>query len=344
MNTSKIFTSRVLARLTVALLAVVFVCGCSGTFRIEPRAFRPYLGDRWIGSAVSYGPYRDGQRPAGPQPSAQEIRQDLSILLRHWNLIRTYGAREAETILQVIRDHELPMKVMLGAWIDTEVVHDESGNIIETRPEVKEANEAELSAAIRLANAYPGVVVAVSIGNETQVFWTSHKVQPETLLDYVRRARAGTRVPVTTADDFNFWRLEESKRIAAEVDFVVTHIYAMWGGLDLDRALDWTRGIYAEVKSVHPYLPVVIGEAGWATRVHDQGEQAKLIKGEAGEDPQKRFYEEFTAWTEKERIIAFYFEAFDENWKGGEHPNEVEKHWGLFRADRTAKQALAGKR
>ena len=31
------------------------------------------------------------------------------------------------------------------------------------------------------------------------------------------------------------------------------------------------------------------------------------------------------------------FEAFDENWKGGPSPEETEKHWGLFRADRTPK-------
>ena len=31
---------------------------------------------------------------------------------------------------------------------------------------------------------------------------------------------------------------------------------------------------------------------------------------------------------------------FDENWKGGAHPAEVEKHWGLYRADRSAKLAV----
>ena len=41
----------------------------------------------------------------------------------------------------------------------------------------------------------------------------------------------------------------------------------------------------------------------------------------------------------RERIVSTWFEAFDENWKGGPHPDEVEKHWGLFRADRTPKQA-----
>ena len=34
--------------------------------RQEPfvtRPFKPFIGDRWIGEAVAYGPHRDGQRP-----------------------------------------------------------------------------------------------------------------------------------------------------------------------------------------------------------------------------------------------------------------------------------------
>ena len=38
--------------------------------------------------------------------------------------------------------------------------------------------------------------------------------------------------------------------------------------------------------------------------------------------------------------MTFFFEAFDEKWKGGEHPNEVEKHWGLIYSDRTPKHNL----
>ncbi|TFG39021.1 MAG: glycosyl hydrolase, partial [Chromatiales bacterium] len=36
----------------------------------------------------------------------------------------------------------------------------------------------------------------------------------------------------------------------------------------------------------------------------------------------------------------FFFEAFDEPWKGSEFdPLGAEKHWGLFNVDRTPKQA-----
>ena len=74
--------------------------------------------------------------------------------------------------------------------------------------------------------------------------------------------------------------------------------------------------------------------------MHNQGEQAKLIKGKAGEAQQKEYYQQFTAWTKADKIDSFYFEAFDEPWKGGGHPNDVEKNWGLYYENRKPKPAL----
>ena len=51
------------------------------------------------------------------------------------------------------------------------------------------------------------------------------------------------------------------------------------------------------------------------------------------------FYNRINKWAIKNKIQIF-FEAFDEKWKGGEHPNEVEKHWGLFNSDRTPKYII----
>ena len=172
------------------------------------------------------------------------------------------------------------------------------------------------------------------------MFWSAHKVPTETLIRFIREVRNRTKVPVATADDFNYWNKPESRILAREVDFIVTHIYAMWGGQPLERAIPFTEEKYAEVAKMHPDRCIVLGEAGWATQKHGEGEQAKLIRGEAGEPQQKSFYGQYVAWTTQERITNFYFEAFDENWKGGPHADEVEKHWGLYHSDRTPKQAV----
>ena len=319
--------------------------GASSAAREEPfrtRPFRPLEDERWIGMAIAYGPHRDGQSPGGASPSREELREDLLLVSKRWRLVRVYGAvGPAETILDVIREEKLDMSVMLGVWIDPEERLDEKGQAVEDLPRARAANAREVETAIRLAGAYPEIVSAVSVGNETQIFWSAHRVPQELLIGYVRRARAGTIVPVTVADDFNFWNKAESRSVTREVDFIVMHAHPLWNGLQPEDALAWTKGVVAEVQSVHPDHLIVLGETGWATKRHTVGEQATLMKGKLGEDEQKAFYDVVNAWTQEERVPVFFFEAFDENWKGGEHPDEVEKHWGLYRADRSPKKAMA---
>ena len=182
----------------------------------------------------------------------------------------------------------------------------------------------------------------MSVGNETQVSWSPHKSSPEKLIEYVRDVRAQVEVPVTVADDFNFWNKPESQAVADEIDFITVHAHPMWNGMQLDEALPWLLDQLAEVWALHPDRALVLGETGWATTVHDQGEQAELIKGRPGELEQKTYYDAVREWAAAAGQPVFFFEAFDENWKGGAHPNEVEKHWGLFRADRSPKAAVAG--
>lgn len=306
---------------------------------ISLRRFAPKIDERWIGQGISYGPYREGQRPGGVGPTKEQLSEDLHLLAKHWNLLRMYGAGEvAEEVLQVIRDEKIPMRVMLGAWITNETPSDNLDDA--TAAVAKQANESQTAEAIRLANSYPEVVVAVSVGNETQVYWSDHITKPEVLIGYIRKVRNATSVPITTADDFNFWNKPESKAVVDEIDFIVLHIHALWGGTLHPVAMKWTEEIYDDISARHPNRKVVIGEAGWATQVHNEGEQAKLIKGEATEEAQRYYYNAFTQWAEEEQIYTFFFEAFDEPWKGGPHPNEVEKHWGLFNVDRTPKAAM----
>lgn len=301
--------------LLLSLLALVMGCG-----EPEVRSFDP--GD---GHAVCYGPHRDGQRPGGPDPSPDELREDVLLMTQHWKLLRTYGASSvADDLLTVIRDDGLDMKVVLGCWVSP---HDDA------------LNEREVEAAIRLANAYPDVVAAVCVGNETQIEWSAHLCPPDRLLASVRRVRDGVTVPVAVADDFNFWNKPRSLEVAAEIDLILMHAHPMWNGLQREDAMPWLLEQLAEVRALHE-RSVVIGETGWATSVHTEGEQARLIKGVPGEAEQKAFFDDLRAWAEAEGETVFLFEAFDENWKGGSHPAEVEKHWGAYRADRTPKEAV----
>ena len=72
-------------------------------------------------------------------------------------------------------------------------------------PQRKTENIKQALNAIRLGNEYSEIISAINVGNETQVFWSAHKMEMENLIHYIRTIRNNTSVPVTTADDYNFW-------------------------------------------------------------------------------------------------------------------------------------------
>ncbi len=303
------------------------------------REFDPNLNGKWIGNAISYGCYRKGQAPGVKGPSESEILQDLEIILNHWNLIRVYGSDDdSERILKVIRKNKLPIKVMLGVWLEDEIKD----------PQRKNENIKQALIAIRLANEFGDIISAISVGNETQVFWSAHKMETASLINYLRTVRNNTSVPVTTADDYNFWNKPVSKSVASEVDFIVVHIYPLWNGKTLENSIDWMSNIFFnEIKEFHSDKTIVLGEIGWATNYDatktGDGQQGALIKGEVSYSAQEKFLLELSDWIEQYQVTTFLFEAFDEPWKGGgenSSPNEIEKHWGVFYENRTAKESF----
>lgn len=263
----------------------------------------------------------------------EQVREDLAIMAPHWGLLRIYDARTTgDTVLAAIRDSGLGTKVVLGLWLAAEDRRDSTGRVLERFQAARKANRRELETAVRLVREHAGTVVAVAVGNETQVSWSGNRVTSEQLIGYLREVRARTRVPVTTADDYNFWNKPGSRAVAAECDFVFTHLHPLWNGASLADAVPWIERQLAVIRALHPEREVVIGETGWATAHNDQGDQGRLMKGAVGEDEQAVFMREPT----------FTFEAFDENWKGGPDPGDAEKHWGLYRADRSPKRAMEG--
>ena len=292
------------------------------------RTFAPMRSGKPVLAGISYGPFRAGQKPGGPDPTPEQILEDLRILAPSWGMIRLYSSRgPSETILRTLQDESIPVQVMLGAWIAADD---------------DEANAAEVAEAIRLANSYPNQVLAVSVGNETQVSWSGHRSDRDRLIAHIKTVRAAVKQPVTTADDYNFWNKAESHEVADVVDFLLLHAYAMWNQQQLEDAVPWTARTIESIRKEHPGLPIVMGETGWATELNPEGDEVKYIKAPAGESEQARFFSEWTDWAASAAQPYFYFEAFDEPWKGSDDPREVEKHWGLYNEDRTPTQALKG--
>ena len=68
----------------------------------EKRAFDSTFNGEWVGEAICYGPYRDGQGPGSEeQPSREQLLEDLQIMGRHWKMLRMYGSRGSTEVLPV---------------------------------------------------------------------------------------------------------------------------------------------------------------------------------------------------------------------------------------------------
>jgi exo-beta-1,3-glucanase (GH17 family) len=310
--------------LTKALLLGVLFLGFAGWAQAaHPRKTDPDLTvQKWYGNAIDYSGYRAGQSPQLKIfPSHAQILEDLTILKKNWKLILLYGGdQHSRDVLEVIQQNKLEIKVVLGLWLNG-------------KPGFEGENAEQVATAIRLANQYRKIVIAVNVGNEILVTWSDHKLTEDKAIDYVEQVRKAVRCPVTVADDFLYWRQPEAK-LADHVDFILMHAYPMWGHEDIDTAMPSTIKDYESVRKAHPGKTIVIGEAGWAS--YSVGPQHVPKAGD--EVKQKRYYEELNAWAKANNVTTFYFEAFDEPWKG----TGTEGHWGLFSVDRKAKLAMQG--
>ncbi len=342
-------TARTLPLLALAALLVAPAAIAAGaparTADALPIQQRPGALLCGVKKAVCYSGFRHGQHPdrgtGAVNPSDKEILEDLQLLSRRGNfsLIRLYDSREnSEAVLRLIRDRRIPIKVLLGAWLDAEVWNTNCPWLKQslTQP-VLEANKLknakEIQNAIRLAHQYSNTVVAVAVGNEALVDWNDHMVPVDSVIRYVRQVKQAVAQPVTVADNYAWWARHGSA-LAKELDFVSVHTYPIWEGKDIGEAMAFSVANIRDVRNALPLSRLVITEAGWATVAREFGARAD-------EEKQTRYYRDLFAWTGAMNITTFFFEAFDEDWKG--EPNDpmgAEKHWGLFTVDRKAKRVM----
>ena len=118
----------------IAVLGVVIsIAGCTspsgesqpqGIIEFTKQAPESLLAGEFM--AVAYSGFREGQHPdrgdGAVNPSAAEILEDLEILVAHdFRLIRLYDSgQNSRTTLELIQKHELPVKVLLGMWLEAE--------------------------------------------------------------------------------------------------------------------------------------------------------------------------------------------------------------------------------
>lgn len=258
----------------------------------------------------------------------------------NFQLIRLYDCGEnSQMVLKVIAENNINIKVMLGIWLKAEISNHEGCWWLnepipeETLKQNTELNNVEIETAIRLANEFTDIIAAVNVGNEALVEWNDHMIDSTTIINYVQKVKRSIEQPVTVAENFKWWVVSEFD-LVKEVDFISVHVYPLWEGKDIEEGLSFSIANVMEVRNAYPKSKIVITEAGWAS-------VASEFEERASEEKQLQYFNELMAWADKMNITTFFFEAFDEDWKGD--PNNMmgaEKHWGLFTVDRKPKLVM----
>lgn len=345
--------------LTTGLAGTLTACG-GGGYTESPVSVtdrRALPASYTTRAAINYSPYRTSRNARDLEleviPPAN-VLQDLRLVkAAGFGTIRLFSSRAfSETVLTVIRDNNLDLKVQLGIWIATP-----------SDLTVENENQAEITKGIELANRFRSIVDAVSVGNETMVEWSRHRVDPRDMARYISRTRAAVTQPVTTNDNYAFWA-SAPKIITDVVDFAAVHTYPLLDTFYDPTLWDWrlkstptaqraAAMVQASIDEAKRQfglaragldklnlvdLPMVIGETGWVA-VDTAGGPNLAFR--AHPVNQKLYFDALQAWAAEGRRgrgpqAIFFFQAFDEPWKQG------DDGWGLFNKDRQARYTVQG--
>lgn len=298
-------------RLMFAVVAAVAITAHAGILWERNRPIRP--PNVTALSSVSFSP---NQRHADPEkgdaPTIKEIEADLALVQRISPRVRTYTTAQNLDAVPTIADR-IGMSVSLGAWID---IHDPV------------RTEREITTAGALARAHRSVTDVI-VGNESLL---REDATPADLISAMRRVRAASGKPVSTAETWDTWL--KHPEMAQEADFITIHVLPYWEGVPADKAVAVAVSRYNEVRRAFPGKRVVVGEFGWpSAKFNREGAIASAAN-------QARVVREFAATAARLGIPYNMLEAFDQPWKTME--GDVGPYWGLFDASREAKFALSG--
>jgi len=330
----------------ISLVAItVLVCACGGgsapmqsekNLRTLPTAVMQQ-------KSIAYSPFRTANRD-NESITKLMIQEDLGLLQQAgFGLIRLFDSTDevAKQTLEVIRDSKLPIKVMLGMYLN---------------PNAEQSNQTELQRGIKLAADHGDTVVALSVGNETMVSWSFVPIETSDMARYLRQVRAAVNQPVTTNDNWAFFANTQGVKpptdVLANIDFVAMHTYPLmdtihnpqlwnWQQINvpegqraqamMDAALTRVQFEYQAVRqhlnaSGHAALPIMIGETGW------KAEPSSNETLRAHPVNQKMYFERLEDWKNSGDgpVTVVHF---DEPWKKG------DDKWGLFDVQRRARCA-----
>ncbi len=286
------------------------------------------------GKAICYSGYRAGQSPTTAVPSVEEIAEDMRILAGDgYKYLRMYDPNlHARRVLETIREQKLPMKCIIGIDSEPEVSNPncpwdkQNFSREELQAHIKR-NDAELDRLIELVKEFDDEVIAVSVGNENTPSWGARIVPEERMISHAKKLKAALNKPITFCEGAFEWK--NLAGLAEVVDFISIHSYPYHYGTELDQAVALNKQQLMETKALYPDKEVIFTEVGWSSDSNAGNGRACLSNAKA-------YITELTEWLEKDQVVAFLFEAFNEPWKGSSAKSS-ECNFGLYTVDRVKK-------
>ncbi len=283
------------------------------TFAVWALLNRPTSEPPWpkLIQGFAFSPFRSNEDPTHFQmPTDEEIDSDLALLQGKVNAVRTYSvAGTLADVPALAEKHDI--NVAIGAWLDSH----------------RDKNEEQLQAAIGLANSHINVV-RVLIGNEVLLRGDLPIEELEKDLD---RARAAIGQPVSTAEVWHVWLAHPE--LAAHVDFIAVHLLPYWEGVPVDKAVEYSLTQYKRLQKAFPHKQIVVAEIGWPSRGRTHESAVATVANEA------LFLRRFLRVAEKQQIVYYVMEAFDQPWKAYLE-GAVGSYWGVYDVNRQPKFAF----
>lgn len=269
-------------------------------------------------SCISYAPFRDGQDPLVPGTvvSAEQIEEDLALLSRYTDCIRTYSnANGLAQIPAIAKRHGL--KMLMGLWLANNPPF----------------NRQQIATAIELAKTYPDVISAVVVGNEVLL---RGEMSVDDLRAIIREVKSQVSMPVTYADVWEFWLRYND--LQNDVDFVTIHILPYWEDFPLpaSAAAAHVDDIRKKVAAAIPNKEILIGEIGWPSAGRMREAARPSLSNQA------RVITETLELAKRENFRVNVIEAFDQPWKRALE-GSTGRYWGIFdRATQAPKFSFSG--
>ena len=269
-------------------------------------------------ACVSYAPFRGDQDPLveSTHVSAAQIDEDLTLLSRYTDCIRTYSIENGlDQIPAIAARHGL--KVMQGLWLSNKA----------------EKNHHQVETVVALAKAFPNTITAVIVGNEVLL---RGDLSIGDLEGFIRTVKAQVTMPITYADVWQFWL--RYRDLQAAVDFVTIHILPYWEDFPLPASVAAAHvdAIRKQIAAAIPNKEIFIGEIGWPS--------AGRMREAALPSPsnQARVIGETMTLAQRENFRVNVIEAFNQPWKRWLE-GATGGYWGIFdRATAAPKFAFSG--